>query len=164
MFQESSFNDLYHNIEIGFPNTGFRQHATNPIEILELSLLPYRGMKTLYVKGMAKNENRIYFPMILFKKVNFDLSEATITASTGAKYSFGKLSLEHTNVLVRCDCKDFRYRFAYYNSLEKSLYGRVPPKYESLGTGRIANPKEVSGFCKHCIKLFDVISEYHIFK
>lgn len=166
-FEESSFNDLYSNINVGFPRTGLRQHATQPIKITELRWLPYRGVKTLYVRALAQNEGREYSPIVLFKRVNYvdenTKNAITINASNGGKYSFEKLSLKNTDILLRCECKDFRYRFSWYNKLDKSLYGGVPPKYESKEIGPPANPMELSGMCKHCIKLIKVLGTAGIF-
>lgn len=167
MLFEASFSDLYKNIEKGFPETKYRQHATHPIKIMEVNWIPFLGVKTLYIKAIAENETRQYSPMILFKRVNFTLNEdrktSTIT-SNGKKYFFEKLSLENNDILVRCNCGDFRYRFSYYNKLDRSLYGKVAPKYESQGLRGPINPQEVSGFCKHCIKLFEVLNNSDIFK
>jgi hypothetical protein len=167
-FAESSFSDLYANIHVGFPRTGLRQHATQTIKITELRWLPYLGVKTLYVRALAQNEGREYSPIVLFKKVNYNVNEgdknvATINASNGGKYSFEKLSLKNTDILLRCECKDFRYRFGWYNNLDKSLYASAPPKYESKGVGPPANPMELSGMCKHCIKLIKVLGTSGIF-
>ena len=150
---------------MGFPNTRYRQHATQPIEIMEMTWLPYRGVKTLYIKGLAKNEDREYNSMILFKNVDYETNENTVTisASTGGSYKLKKISLEESDVLVRCNCKDFRYRFGYYNSLDRSLYGNVPTRYESKGIRGPINPTQVSGFCKHIIKLFEVLEQAHLF-
>lgn len=167
MLFETSFYDLYKNIEFGFPNTQYRQHATHPISIKSINYLPFIGVKTLFIKAIAENNSKQYSPMVLFKRVNFSINESknsSIIDSNGKKYYFEQLSLKDTNLLVRCNCGDFKYRFSYYNHKDKSLYGKVVPKYESLGLRGPINPKEVSGFCKHCIKLFEVLENLHLIK
>lgn len=167
-FKESSFFDLYANIERGFPQTGHRQHATDTIKIKDMRWLPYRGVKTLYVKGLAQNEGREHSPIVVFKRVNYNINEndkmaVTINASDGGIYTFEKLTLNNTDLILRCSCGDFRYRFAWYNRLDHCLYGRVPPKYESKGIRHPVNPMEISGMCKHCIKLIKVLGTAGIF-
>lgn len=156
---ESSLNDLRNSAIIAFPNTTKRQHATGPIVIEEFHWIPFLGVKTLFVKADAINEDRKYSPMILFKNVNYNGRGTTIIDSvTGKPISLNKLSLSKTDVLLRCQCEDFKYRFSYYNWHDRSLYGSKPKKYESKG-GPPANPKELEGMCKHIMKLAEVIRE-----
>lgn len=161
-FLESSAEELYRSAVKAFPNTKMRQHATHPIVIRELRWTPFVGVKTLFIKGLAQNEDREYGPCILFKGVNYQGKAVKITASDGLQYSFDKLSLENTDVLVRCNCPDFFWRFNYYDHLDKSLYGTKRKKYESHG-GPPANPLELPGMCKHIMKMTKVISESGIF-
>lgn len=161
-FLESSAEELYRSAVKAFPNTKMRQHATHPIVIRELRWTPFVGVKTLFIKGLAQNEDREYGPCILFKGVNYEGKAVKITASDGLQYNFDKLSLENTEVLVRCNCPDFFWRFNYYDHLDKSLYGTKRKKYESHG-GPAANPLELPGMCKHIMKMTKVISESGIF-
>jgi hypothetical protein len=71
MLSESSFIDLYHNTVRAFPKTTKRQYATQPLEVVEVRFTPYLGMKTLYVKGMIRNEDRHYDSIMLFKAVDY---------------------------------------------------------------------------------------------
>jgi hypothetical protein len=158
VFVESSLKDLYQSAENAFPHTTKRQYATHPVKIRHIQWVPFVGMKTLFVKGSAMNEGREYNPTIVFKKVTYHeaqgLSIVTLQANDGKTYYLSPLSLENTDVLVRCNCHDFRWRFSYYNSLEKSLQGPKPKKYEPVpGSNRPpANPTESSGMCKHLMK------------
>ena len=161
-FIESSAEDLYKSTVQAFPHTTKRQHATQSIVINNLRWIPFVGMKTLFVKSLAQNENKEYSPIVLFKNVNYKGNQINIVASDGLKYNFNKLSLENTEVLVRCNCPDFRYRFAWYNKLDHSLYGTPPKKYISKG-GPPANPMQLEGMCKHIIKTISVITETGIF-
>lgn len=146
---ESSIDDLYASAVKAFPRTLMRQHAVDPIVIETLRWTPFVGMNTLFIKGEARNEDRHYNTIILFKKVDYSKDDVKITASDGNVYRFGKLSLESTDVSLRCNCPDFRWRFAWYNKLDRSLYGSPPPKYLPTGTGAPANPMQLEGMCKH---------------
>jgi hypothetical protein len=162
MFIESSLQDLYLSTVSAFPQCGLRQNATHPIIIKNLTWVPFLGLKTLFVKSLAQNEEREYNPIILFKNVNYDGNEVLLKASDGKQYNFDRISLENSDVLVRCNCKDFSYRFNFYNHLDKSLYGRKRTKYESKG-GPPANPSELPGACKHLWKTVHVLKEAKIF-
>lgn len=162
MFLESSLQDLYQSTIAAFPHCGLRQHATHPIVIKNLTWVPFLGLKTLFIKSLAQNEEREYNPILLFKNVNYNGNEVLLTASDGKQYNFDRISLENSDVLVRCNCKDFSYRFNFYNHLDKSLYGRKRAKYESKG-GPPANPTMSIGMCKHLIKLSHVLKEADLF-
>tara|TARA_Y100000034_G_scaffold35064_2_gene43027 strand:+ start:13615 stop:14124 length:510 start_codon:yes stop_codon:yes gene_type:complete len=153
-FIETSLNDLYDSTVAAFPNTTMRQHATDPIVITHLKWVPYVGMKTLFVKGLAQNESREYNPTIVFKQVEYNPNTHFIklVSNDDKIYHLKQLSLENNDVLVRCNCPDFFWRFNYYDHVDKSLYNRKRKKYESAG-GPPANPLEMPGMCKHLIKM-----------
>lgn len=162
---ESSIEELYQSAVDAYPETGLRQHATQPVVITKLNWIPYLGMKTLFVKGFVQSEGHEYSTIILFKGVNYNnLSESVkLYASDGVLYKFSKLSLNETQVSVRCNCPDFNYRFAYYNHLDESLYGRKPSKYNRKTDREPVNPKEHPGLCKHLIKMQEVLQKSNIF-
>jgi hypothetical protein len=162
IFNESSVEELYSKTVLAFPKTTKRQHATHPIVIEQLRLTPFVGMKTLFIKGLARNEERSYNTIVLFKNVDYGKKEAKIIVNDQI-FEFNKLSLESTDVLLRCNCNDFKYRFSYYNHLDKSLYGRKPAPYESKGIGPPANPMQYEGMCKHLIKTIETIRESYFF-
>ena len=161
-FLESSAEDLYQSAVKAFPNTTKRQHSFQPIVIRELRWTPFVGVKTLFLKGLAESSEREYGPVVLFKGVNYDGNQVKITASDGIEYSFDKLSLENTDVLVRCQCGDFFWRGNYANYLDGSLQGPKRKKYESHG-GPPVNPTNAPMLCKHLMKMIKVIAEAGIF-
>lgn len=159
---ESSLDDLFSSSIRAFPNTTMRQHAVDPIVIETIRWTPFVGMKTLFIKGHARNEDRHYDTIILFKGVDYTNEQVKIKASDGNFYKFAKLSLENTDVLVRCSCPDFKWRFNYYDHLDKSLYGVKRSKHEGV-SGIAANPKQMPGMCKHLMATTRVLSAANIF-
>ena len=165
---ESTALELYNSTVEAFPRTTRRQNSIDMIKIIEMSYLPYLGMKTLFVKGLAKNiENqKEYKTVLLFKNVVYPKSEGKNTvkfiASDSKKYLVEALRVDNHDVLVRCDCPDFFWRFNYYNSLDGSLHGRKRKKYESKGTGRSANESKAPGLCKHLIKTIRAVADSKI--
>lgn len=160
--RESSLADLYQSAVDAFPRTKMRQYATHPIVVTNLRWVPFVGMRTLFVKGLAQNEGKEYNTIVLLKEINYSGDEITIIASDGKEYSFDKPTLESSDVLLRCNCPDFHWRFNYYNHQDKSLYGSKRGKYESKG-GPPANPMELPGMCKHLMKTVKVLQESGIF-
>ena len=160
---ESSLVDLYRSAVLAFPNTTKRQHAVHPVEVLKLEWTPFLGMKTLFIKGFIRNEDRHYNTIVLLKGLDYSKDDTKIIANDGLQYSFGPLSMENTNVNLRCNCPDFHWRFNYYDHLDKSLYGRKRAKYEGT-TGIKANPLEMPGICKHLMKTAQALDDAGLFK
>ena len=159
---ESSLNDLHQSSVGAFPDTRMRQHATQPIEITEFNVTPYLGVRTLFLRARATNEDRHYSPMILFKGVQYhenqDVQGLAQIELGGRNYFFEQLSLENNHVMLRCDCNDFKWRFNYYDYTDGSLHGRVRAPYHGQG-GAPANPHEMPGMCKHLMKMTEVLTE-----
>lgn len=161
MMNESSLTDLFNSAVAAFPRTRMRQHATDPIRIVEMRWTPFLGVRTLFVKARAQNEGREYSPIILFKNVLYGQPGVRLRVE-GQEVTFAPLSNEETQVMLRCDCADFRWRFNYYDHVDRSLFGRVRSPYESQG-GPPANPRELPGMCKHLMKMWYAIRDAHLF-
>jgi len=167
LFQESSLNDLYTQTVRAFPKTTKRQHAVDPIKITKLEWIPYLGVNTLYIKGLAQSDSgKEYEPIIVFKGVNYKPSDGAIkieiSANDGKNYLFEKLSYANNDVLLRCSCADFSWRWNFTDHVDHSLFGKKRKKYESKG-GPAANPLELPGACKHLLKLVKVLQKSGIF-
>jgi len=159
---ESSMEELYQSSVDAFPGTTMRQHAVDPIKITNIRWLPYLGVRTLFVKAKARNEERHYNPMVLFKNVQYHNANAqgrVRLATNNRTYFLEQLSLENSDVLLRCQCQDFYWRWVHTNHLDKSLYGRNRKKYEALYNPGSSNPDNAPGMCKHLIKLFKILKE-----
>jgi hypothetical protein len=162
-FFETSLNDLAKSTVNAFPKTTKRQHATDIIKIKEIFWNPYTGFKTLFVRGIAQNTENFkeYSPMVLFKNVKYHKSKSNsvieLQANDGGVYLLERINPDE-DIQVRCDCKDFNWRFNYTNHLDGSLYGRKRKKYEALYYPDTANPLQMPGMCKHLIKLLKVIN------
>lgn len=157
-FDESTLDSLYQSVVQAFPRTKMRQHAVDPIEVEEFTWIPYLGLKTLYVKAEVRNETRHHLPMILFKGVKYGQG-IKLTANDGKVYQLEQLAMDKNDVLVRCDCGDYKWRLNYYNHVDKSLYGPKRKKYEALGVRPPANPTESPGLCKHLMKMAAILRE-----
>jgi hypothetical protein len=160
---ESTLDELYQSAVDAFPNTTKRQHATHPVEIERIFWTPYIGMKTLMIKAEIRNEDKHYNSFIVFKGVKYHDKKAPnlieIVDSTKKHYFLEQLSSENHDVLLRCSCGDFHWRFNYFDHLDKSLYSRKRRKYEALHNPGSANPKEMPGMCKHLMKLIEALGE-----
>lgn len=158
MWNESSLNRLYNSALTAFPHTKKRQYATDTIAVTRLEWMPYIGMRTLFLKGHVQNfadNGGEYDPIILFKNVQFHpyhqpgLVEI-ISSDTQQQYFIELLSGNKNDVSLRCSCGDYLWRFNYYNSIDKSHYGKVRKAYEGAFS---INPKKMPGICKHLMAL-----------
>jgi len=152
-WSEATLASLYDSAVEAFPRTRKRQHAVDPVKIVGLEWTPFLGLRTLLVRGRAVNEGREYRQLVLFKGVLYHEGGDMEVVADGRSHRFDQLSLDNSEALVRCDCPDFRWRFAYYNHRERSLYGRKPARYTPNGSGPPANPLQMEGMCKHLMKL-----------
>lgn len=139
LWLETNYSDLYHSTELAFPDTSKRQHISNSVVISSITKIPFIGLGTLFVKGITENN---YKPIILIKNVNYNNGK------------INEISIDQ-DILVRCNCNDFYYRFNYFDYQNKLLYGRVRKKYEAKYNPGSANPFEKPGMCKHIIKLME---------
>lgn len=164
----SSVPDLEQNIVQGFPNTRKRQHATGEVVVSNVQYMPYIGMKMLHVKSLSASNGHQYQQALQFMKVLFEPedteSNATFQASDGEDYHVQPLELTGHSVKVRCNCLDFHYRFANYNSQDKSLVGKPPPLYQRKTNRPPVNPDQVPGMCKHLLKLVEMLRRYGLVK
>lgn len=162
LLNEASLPELYATTVKAFPKTTKRQYSTDTIKINQIFWSPYLNFETLFVKGLAQNtENgHEYNPIILFKEVTYSNKKnkktIVLRANDGLEYFVEPINLEN-EVSVRCNCKDFSWRFNYFNHVDKSLYGRVRKKYEAKFWPDSANPSKLPGLCKHLIKLAKAI-------
>lgn len=163
-FNEMSLDQLYHSTVRAFPNTTKRQHITDTIKVVKIDWTPFVGMNTLFVKGLVENEGKMYDTIFLFKGIRYETGKDSIPlmASDGMTYHLSKIDEANQDVLVRCNCPDFKWRWNYYNHSTGSLWGAKVRKYESQG-GPPANPKELPGMCKHCLKTVRALSRAGIF-
>lgn len=165
---ESSYLDLYQSTVNAFPHTRKRQHVVDSIQIQEVNFTPYLGVKTLFVKAAALNEENgnIYKAMMLFKNVDYhprkEREELVELAVNGKAYFFERLERDVNDILVRCNCPDFKWRFAHFDYEDRSLYGRNRRKYEAVMAPGSANPNQMPGMCKHLIKLSTAIQDIGI--
>lgn len=164
LLNDSSLNYLYNSAVKAFPNTKYRQNSVDQIKIAEINWTPYLGLKTLFTKAIAQSgkSHKDYSPIILFRNVIYNTdneNNVKITANDGREYFFEKLNYQNNDVLVRCNCEDFKWRFCHTNYLDHSLFAKNRKKYEAIYRPGIANPTESPGLCKHLMKFAEVINK-----
>lgn len=163
MWMETSLWELYSNTLAAFPNTAKRQNSVDEVKIESLEWVPFRGVRTLFVKGQARRDGSKNECIVVFKGVKYHEEKTPglveISASNGETVFVEPLSYKSTDVLVRCTCKDFHWRMTHFNKMDGSLFGRDRKKYDALVRPGTSNPEEMAGLCKHLMKMSKVLSE-----
>jgi hypothetical protein len=165
---ETSLEDLYSNTLRAFPTTVKRQNSVDEVKIEHLDWVPFKGVRTLFVKGQARRDESKNECIMLFKGIKYHEENAPglveIKASNGETVFVEPLSYKATDVLVRCTCKDFHWRMTHFNKMDGSLFGRDRKEYEALSRPGTSNPMEMAGLCKHLMKMSKVLSEASLLK
>ena len=79
-FNETTFLKLYKSTLSAFPNTSFRQHVVDVIEVKDLKFIPYIGLNTLFIKSITENTEKHtkYKTLALIKDINYkDFKKST---------------------------------------------------------------------------------------
>jgi len=160
----STVPQLDQNIRAAWPDTRKRQNATGEVRISGVEMIPYLGTKMLHVRSISNSNGNQYQQAIQFNGVQFASQDSpevvTFQAVDGRDAHAKPIQLSGHNCKVRCGCLDFRFRFANYNSGDKSLVGRPPPLYRRKTTTRPpVNPMQVPGMCKHLLKLVQTLRQ-----
>lgn len=136
-----------------------REYRSNVIQISKIDFIKQQtnGKTSLLVKGTARGSTGMnYTPTIQFNKVNFEEQDTnanvTVDSESGPLHMTSQ-SLKSSDVLVRCDCMDFYWRFAVWNKKHKSLLGDPPPPYAKTTDRPPVNPDQKPGTCKHLYRL-----------
>lgn len=162
LWLESSLKDLYDAAVEAFPATSRRQHSTDTVRVEHVDWVPFRGLGTLFVKGLCVNEGRKNECVVLFRGVVYGeegRGMVPVASSSGGVVHLEPLSLEGNDVAVRCTCGDFRWRFSHWNAVDGSLYGRRPRRYEASLRPGSSNPDRSPGVCKHLMKMAKILGE-----
>lgn len=159
LMELSTVPQLTQNIRSAWPNTKKRQNATGEVRIGNIEYIPYVGTRMLHARTTSTSNGHQYTQAIQFLDIKFEpvdtKQNATITATDGKDYHMQPVKLSHQNAKVRCSCMDFYWRFANYNSADKSLVGRPPALYQRKTNRPPVNPDQVPGLCKHLLKFVD---------
>lgn len=151
---ESTYKELESNVLSFKPKTKKRQHAVGPLTMSKMDVNAALGVKTLrFMADVNGSTGNIYKVTVQFNRVNFDGKQHKFKAKDGKEYTIDKLDLNSKDVMLRCQCLDFYFRFGYYNWKDKSIYGNRPKKYvRKTDWWPPVNPEKVPGFCKHVIR------------
>lgn len=165
--EETSYNQLRQNIQVGFPETRKRQHATGEVNVGNIQFVPIAN--GLQVNAQSRSNGHDYTQQMIFSDVETAPEGAPDTASyvgtDGTTRTIQPIPLATAQAKVNCNCLDFHYRFAKLNYSNDALVGNPPPLYQrKTQTRPPANPARVPGICKHIIRLVDNLKQQGILR
>jgi hypothetical protein len=121
------------------------------------------GVKTLSISGevLTLGSTEAKHVIVVFEGVQFSRYKKL----GYVRYNLGgnegwikKPALTQNNVMMRCSCQDYRFRFQHANALVKVLFGRRK-KYKRVegSTRKPVNPDHIPGYCKHIHNFVSVV-------
>jgi hypothetical protein len=127
----------------------------------------FTGKHMIMVKSVARSEVGAgnYNTYLLAKgvEVSDEKDKEHRVALTDGKF-MGHIEYRKSEVKVRCDCPDFRWRFAWYNDKQKALYGVRPPPYKRKTDRPPVNPRQLPGMCKHLFSMVKILGSRGVVK
>ncbi|MGZ5486719.1 MAG: hypothetical protein ACXWFB_12570 [Nitrososphaeraceae archaeon] len=164
--EDATIPELERNIEVGFPDTKKRQHATNEVQVTNLQYTPIPQSNFLRINSNSRSTNNNTHQQIIdLRTIQFDKIDneqnVSFEARNGTKYFVHPVELSATTVGVFCDCEDYMMRFANFNIQNNCHVGPTPRPYTRKTDNRPpVNPSKVPGMCKHLIKLADQLEQF----
>jgi hypothetical protein len=171
---EDNLTQLRTNIQRGFPNTRARQHRVGMVNVISTQFIAYPQQFSFLVEAKVRGEDGItYDSNMLFKDVEFQEADSpnvvTFKANNGEEYHIIPVVRNLHGVELNCTCLDYMWRFWQQNYQKDVQFGKgpnpyirkTPPPPEGYP---YANPEQVTGMCKHLIKLSDNLQQKGILK
>lgn len=174
------------NSLVGVTSANFgaaRQQSANAVQVRNVQYIPAVQQGILEIrcetfsrssdvyKTIIRLQNVEYIDNSTFNSIKSGESEDSskynvfeFTGSDGSPYHVRYNRGSSVDVQVGCGCKDFRWRFAYYNSADGSFTGTPPEPYVSQTNRPPVNPSKTPGVCKHLIKLKKELERESFFK
>jgi len=163
---ERQFKSLEYLTKQHFGNT--RDTASNRVQLSDIKYIPSIEQGWIEVRSNSTTGGKQYHTILRFNEIEFvdpDEEEAneypSFVGEDGKTYFIKPR--RSVDVMVKCDCDDFRWRFATFNFADGSLAGDPPPPYVKKTKRPPVNPSQVPGICKHIFKLKKTLERDKIF-
>lgn len=170
LLYERTLGSLVRSTTSAFGNS--RESKANLIQINDIKFIPSIEQGILHIKSSVVGEQfHNYEVDIVMQGITFsdnpeeisgDMYKLVLTPETD--YYVDYTSNSNNDVEIRCTCNDYRWRFAYYNGIDGSLYGELPPPYAGDSNSQPVNPTKSPGVCKHVMKVVNELEKEEFFR
>jgi hypothetical protein len=116
------------------------------VENLNLEYFPKKSELTFYASVSSSHKPSLYGVQVTFTDVGPTDGLTEDEIMQGYK---PKPSLSHNDMLVRCSCPNYQFRFDYANRLNNVGTGKRFPIYHKKTDRKPYNPHNEAGICKH---------------
>jgi hypothetical protein len=144
-----------------------RSDRASDVRVTNTAFIPYINDNYLEVEAETQSKNVKYITRIVFENVVFRDAEmkdgAKVISPDGTEYFFKPINRKKAHVKVSCTCLDFYWRFAAFNQRDDALASDPPKPYVKKTDRPPVNPSQVSGVCKHLIRLVDELEKDNVF-
>ena len=148
-----------------------REVRANRVQVETLEFTTSQGKLGTQLTAIADvrgSTGERYKSTIVFKKVKTEEADTptniTVKSTNGDDIHLQAISLNSSDVMVRCSCLDFYWRFSLWNMRHKSLFGDGPDPYVKTTNRPPVNPGQRPGVCKHLYKMIQKIKGQGIMK
>lgn len=128
-----------------------REMRSPPIRVVGFVVVQHEGLVEIRSRVVNMGEPSTYYVRIHIENLGDDGGDKTLSSVNNGLISFSEDELEERDVKVSCNCKDFYWRFAYWNAENDTLLGPRPRPYTKLTNRPPVNPTKTPGICKHII-------------
>ena len=162
-----SIDQLIKSTEAGFPNT--HRSTSTGMSVRNFSCVMNTNASTLDIKSDVKGSTDVYTCSMRFSGVEFgdkpfDHSVEISDPSSSDSVFIEPIDPKEHHVRLKCNCKDFTWRFSRQNQKQDALDGDVLTGLTSKGLRPPANPTNSPGMCKHLRFLFNHINGLNLVK
>jgi hypothetical protein len=161
---EISYDKLIGNTDGNFDG---RSDRASDVRLTNTVFIPHFNDNMLEIKAESQTKNGKYTSRVIFQNVIFKDDEeqgtSKIITPDGSEYYFKSINRRRGDVKVSCSCLDFYWRFASFNHRDNALASDPPKPYVKKTDRPPVNPKQLSGVCKHLIRLVDELEKDNMF-
>lgn len=164
LIETSTLTMLDNSTDRAYPSNK-RREQINAVKVLpEMSMTMKGDDLVVDSRTSSPSSGKIYNQRMVFQHVQPLSPEDGGVQLRGSNTFIEPIEPNHTKLRVNCNCSDFRFRFAEYNSQDDSLAGDPPPPYQRVAgsTRPPANPLRLPGMCKHLYAITQYLEQIGI--
>lgn len=135
---------------------GSIDNASQASKISNLDLRYDKGVRTLTFYGTVRSTRSFHSHSVILTFKNVKPTDGLTKEEIAAGFQ-PKPSLDKNEVMMRCSCLSYRFRFDYANRLHGAGTGARFRTYHRKTNRKPNNPNNLAGFCKHALEFVEYL-------